>query len=172
MTAAIAMAIGNMENSPVLTSAPNVMRLYCTVFVCVREYISSVSKQLENKDSRMGNRGNAEIEQEIAAVHLRCAVEDLTETGRTEFCTHAATLACRFPFSSRLPGSQADRTTGPQTFAIIKATSVVTRSASEAPIEPPQPFFYCSTRIGQIGSLTKISPLPAEHPENAVHGHL
>jgi hypothetical protein len=56
-----------------------------------------IGQQAEDKDNCVGNRRNTEIEQEVAAVHLCRTIEDLTEAGRTKFCTHAATLACRFP---------------------------------------------------------------------------
>src|SRR6201989_3129179 len=86
-------------------------------------------QQIEDEDNCIGNRRNPEIEHEMAAVHLGRTVENLAEAGRTEFCAHAATLAIGVPFSSRLPGSQADRTTRPQIFAMIKARSAVTRLA-------------------------------------------
>jgi hypothetical protein len=49
-----------------------------------------VGQQAEYQDPRIRDSRNTEVKQEMAAVHLRRAVEDLTEAGRTELCTHAA----------------------------------------------------------------------------------
>jgi hypothetical protein len=54
-----------------------------------------VGKDRKCQDARVGDGRYSEVEQEMAAVHLRGSIEDLTEARRTEICAHTEPLDLR-----------------------------------------------------------------------------